>query len=117
MVRRFSTNFAIFSIVFDALLVVACLWLISLVRPYLQASFIKDINRTPVIPLVLYVLFPLLWVVIMAFFGVYDAQRNLRIVDEFTSLSLASFLAVIAEAGVLYLTYRDVSRALFVLFA
>ncbi len=117
MLRRFSTNFAIFSIVFDGAIIVACLWAMSRLRPYLEASFIKDINRSPVIPLALYLVFPIIWVAMLALLGVYDAQRNLRVVDEFTNLTLGSFLAMISLAGVLYLTYRDVSRVLFILFA
>jgi exopolysaccharide biosynthesis polyprenyl glycosylphosphotransferase len=37
-------------------------------------------------------------------------------VDEFTSISLGSLLAAVSLAGLLYFTYRDVSRLLFVVF-
>ena len=117
MLRRFSTNFAIFSLFLDASIVVASLWGMSQFRPHLDAAFIKDIYKSPVLPLPVYAVFPALWISILAFFGVYDGQRSLRVVDEFTDLTLGSFVAVISLAGVLYLSYRDVSRALFGLFA
>ena len=117
MIRRFSTNFAVFSMIFDALMIVACLWTMVRIRPFLNASFIVHLPIVPELPLPVYISFPLLWVIIMALFSVYDGQKNLRIVDEFTSLTLSSILAVITLAGILYFSYRDVSRALFGLFA
>ncbi len=117
MLRRFSTNFAIFSVGFDALIIVTSLWGMSRIRPYLEASFIKDINKSPVLPLPIYILFPVIWISVMAFFNVYDGQRNFRVVDEFTYMTLGSLLAVISLAGVLYFSYRDLSRVLFALFA
>ncbi len=117
MIRRFSTNFAVFSMIFDALVIVVSLWATVRIRPYLNASFIIHLPVVPELPLPVYISFPLLWVIIMALFSVYDGQKNLRIVDEFTSLTLSSALAVITLAGILYFSYRDVSRALFGLFA
>ena len=49
-------------------------------------------------------------------FSVYDGRRNLRIIDEITSLTLGSLLAMVSIAGILYLSYRDVSRLLFLVF-
>ncbi len=111
MLRRFSINFAIFSLIFDALMVAGTLWVIVQIRPLIRADFIKAIGSQFGLPTLLYILFPLIWVGIMALFSVYDGQKNLRIVDEFTSL------AVITMAGVLYFSYRDVSRLLVGLFA
>jgi exopolysaccharide biosynthesis polyprenyl glycosylphosphotransferase len=67
-------------------------------------------------PFVLYVLFPLCWVGIFASFSLYDGKKYIRAVDEFTALSLASALAGISLAGILYLSFRDVSRAQFLIF-
>lgn len=117
MIRRFSTNFAILSMVLDALIVVLSLWGMAQIRPYLTASFIIHLDLPVVLPLVLYIVFPILWVGILAAFSVYDGQRNLRVVDEFTNLTLGSLLAIVTSAGALYLSYRDTSRAFFALFA
>lgn len=117
MLRRFSTNFAIFSVILDALVILASLLATVQIRPLLTGRYIRTLPAAPELPLVVYVIFPLAWIVILALFSVYDGQKNLRIVDEFTSLTLSSILAVIVLAGFLYFSYRDVSRALFGLFA
>jgi exopolysaccharide biosynthesis polyprenyl glycosylphosphotransferase len=119
MLRRFSVNFALFSIALDALLVAAALWLAAIYRPALnELSFAQTIEAGgDLLPNVLYIVFPLLWVAVLLLFSVYDGRRNLRVVDEMSSLTLGCLLAAIASAGALYLTFRDVSRLLFLLFA
>lgn len=117
MIRRFSTNFALFSVLADGIVILTSLWATVEIRPLLIADFIRPLPEVPKLPLFVYVFFPACWVVIMVMFSVYDGQKNLRIVDEFTSLTLSSILAVIALAGMLYLSYREISRALFGLFA
>jgi exopolysaccharide biosynthesis polyprenyl glycosylphosphotransferase len=117
MIRRFSTNFAIFSVICDGFVVTASLWAAVHIRPLLTVSFLQPLGVVQDLPPALYVLFPLFWVVIMAAFSVYDGQKNLRIVDEFTSLTLSSILSVILLAGLLYFSFRDLSRALFGMFA
>jgi exopolysaccharide biosynthesis polyprenyl glycosylphosphotransferase len=54
----------------------------------------------------------------MVFLGmsVYDGRKNYRVLEELSSLTWAVLLASIASAGVLYLSYREISRALFLLF-
>ena len=88
------------------------------IRPWL--------NRLPnVIPLamdavflppLLYFFFPTIWVLVFSVFAMYDGKKYLRVVDEFAALSLATFVASISAAGILYLSYRQVSRALFLFF-
>jgi exopolysaccharide biosynthesis polyprenyl glycosylphosphotransferase len=118
MIRRFSVNFAIFSIFVDVFTVFAILWLNVSIRPFIDEFL--PVKPVPLgafnLPVVLYIVFPLAWVAIMASFSVYDGSKNLRVVDEFTSLTLSSMLAGIALAGILYLTYRDISRAMFLIF-
>ena len=67
-------------------------------------------------PPILYLLFPLLWLLISLSFSIYDGKKYLRVVDEFAALTLASMIAAISAAGVLYFSFRQVSRALFLLF-
>jgi len=117
MVRRFSVNFASLSIFVDIFTIFATLWVSVAIRPFLDEYLpVKPVPDAFDLPVVLYVAFPLVWIAIMASFSVYDGSKNLRVVDEFTSLTLSSMLAGIALAGILYLTYRDVSRAMFVIF-
>ena len=121
MLRRFSVNFAIFSMFIDAAVIAALLWLMAYFRPYLGdwaegLPFIKEISQQIRLPLALYFIFPAIWVMIMLFFSVYDGRKNLRVVDEFTSITLSAMFAWISLAGILYLSYRDVSRLLFLTF-
>jgi exopolysaccharide biosynthesis polyprenyl glycosylphosphotransferase len=118
MLRRFSIDFALFSIILDAILIFLALVIATLARPYLSTiPYIAHIPLSFQIPLTLYLLFPLLWVLILLFTSVYDGRRNLRFWKELTSLSIGSFIAAIVLAGTLYLTYRGVSRVLFLTFA
>ena len=120
MIRRFSLNFAIFSMLMDFLLIAALLWMMAYFRPrldqWLDVAFIANIRRPVNLPLSLYLIFPAIWVLIMLFFSVYDGRKNLRVTDEFTSMTLSALLAGISLAGILYLSYREVSRFLFVSF-
>jgi exopolysaccharide biosynthesis polyprenyl glycosylphosphotransferase len=53
----------------------------------------------------------------LLFVSAYDGRRNLRFWKEIANLTIGSTLAVTVMAGVLYLTYRDLSRLLFINFA
>jgi exopolysaccharide biosynthesis polyprenyl glycosylphosphotransferase len=117
MLRRFSINFAILSMALDAFWVVCGLWLSNALRPLLNRfSFIQPVPDGIEIPLSLYIVFPLLWVSILSAYAIYDGRKYLRAVDEFTTLTIASFIASISMAGILYLSYRQVSRATFLTF-
>jgi exopolysaccharide biosynthesis polyprenyl glycosylphosphotransferase len=117
MLRRFSVNFAVFSIFFDVIIIDFFLWLTSFFRPLFNAlKFTKIVAVPMAIPLVLYFIFPLIWVAIMLSFGVYDGRRNLKVVDEFSTLTWSAMFAGVTMAGVLYLSYRDVSRISYIVF-
>jgi exopolysaccharide biosynthesis polyprenyl glycosylphosphotransferase len=118
MIRRFSVNFAIFSMFMDVVIIVFVLWLTTYFRAqeFANIPFIKEIRRPVSLPLILYAVFPVVWVALMQVFSVYDGRKNLRIVDELTSLTFSALLAGISLAGILYFSYRDISRFLFILF-
>ncbi len=117
MLRRFSTNFAVFSIFADLLVVPAVLRFVVAIRPLLNViPSIQTIKGQISLPMILYILFPLVWVFILAFTSIYDGKKNLRVVDELASLTQGSLLAAVSMAGILYFSYRDVSRALFLTF-
>jgi len=117
MFRRFSTNFALFSMGFDALLIGFSFYLAVELRPLLNdLSFAAEVLEPLQVPVLLAPLFSIAWVSILLLFSVYDGRRNLRITDELTSLSLGSMLASVSLAGTLYLSYRDISRILFLVF-
>src|SRR5215216_5172430 len=117
MLRRFSVNFALFSMLLDGLSTAFGLWLAAVIRPALNAlSFIKFTDDPVIVPTTLYLLFPVVWVIIFASLSIYDGRKFLRAADELAALFLSTFIASISTAGILYFSYRDVSRALIVLF-
>lgn len=117
MLRRFSINFALFSMLLDAFLVSISLWLSTWLRPLMNSlPFVAFIPNSIVIPLYLYFLLPLVWVLVFISFSIYDGRKYLHVTAEFAALSWASFLAAISMAGILYFSYRDISRAEFLLF-
>lgn len=116
MLRRFSITFALFSMLLDMLSVAAGMWLAAALRPSLSGWWIvKPLPADPVWPGVLYAVFPAVALFIFSAFALYDGKKYLRAVDEFATLTLAFVIVSVSLAGVLYITYRDVSRALFVL--
>ncbi len=118
MFRRFSANFALFSIFLDLVLIDLALLIAVLLRaPLSSLSFVREINQGVVLPPPLYLLFPLMWVTVLLMISVYDGRKNLYILAELGSLTAGSLLASIALAGVLYLTYRETSRFLFLMAA
>jgi exopolysaccharide biosynthesis polyprenyl glycosylphosphotransferase len=117
MIRRFSVNFALFSIFLDIVMVCLGLAMATFLRPLLGfLAFAADYPEFIPTPWIVYAIFALEWAAILLLFSVYDGRKNLRWVQEFTSLTLASLLASVAMAGTLFLTYRQISRLLFVVF-
>jgi exopolysaccharide biosynthesis polyprenyl glycosylphosphotransferase len=117
MLRRFSINFALISMLLDVFTVAFSLWLSAALRPAMGGfDWFMPIPDEVNIPGPLYIVFSLLWVAVFGAAAIYDGRKYLRVMDEFAMLTLASLLTSIAAAGVLYLSYRDVSRALFLLF-
>jgi len=117
MLRRFSVDFTIFAICLDALLIALSLGVATHFRPALSSlPFVANIPPSLKTPFMLYPIFSLLWVMVLLLFSVYDSRRNLHVGDEMASLTAGSLLAAISMAGILYLSYRDVSRVLFLIF-
>ncbi|HLA04634.1 MAG TPA: sugar transferase [Syntrophales bacterium] len=117
MLRRFSINFALFSMMLDGISVIFSSWLAAFIRPSLNAlSWFEQIPSPIIIPTILYLLFPFVWILIYSALAIYDGRKYLRAVDEFAALSLAVAIASVSSAGILYFSYRDVSRALFFVF-
>jgi exopolysaccharide biosynthesis polyprenyl glycosylphosphotransferase len=118
MFRRFSANFAIFSILLDAMMIALALYVSSYLRVDISVlPVVQEVGEPVRLPWILYLVLPGLWVGILVLFSVYDGRKNLRVVDELGSLTLGSILATISMAGILYLTFRDISRFLFIFFA
>jgi len=116
MLRRFSVNFAVFSMLLDGISVVLCLLFSASIRPSMSAlSFVKTVDSVSV-PAQLLVFFPIIWVVIFSALSIYDGRKFLRAADELAALTLSTFIASISTAGILYFSFREVSRATFIVF-
>jgi exopolysaccharide biosynthesis polyprenyl glycosylphosphotransferase len=117
VIRRFSTNFAVFSIFVDLIVITGTLWFTNLIRPALSVlPIIRIIKEPKEVPFEIYIIFPIVWVIILFSMSVYDGQKTLRVVDEYSAITIGSIYAGITMAGVLYLTFRDISRGYFVFF-
>lgn len=118
MLRRFSVDFAIVSMVIDACLVMLALQLAALLRPNMMwLPFAQPIDSVIQIEPTIFPIFAAVWTLVLLFLSVYDGRRNFRIVDEIANLTTASILAAVALAGFLYLSFREYSRVLFLTFA
>ena len=117
MFRRFSVNFALFSIILDSALILVMLSASTHLRPLLGfLPFAADYPKLIPMPLIIYPVFALEWVSILALFSIYNGLRRMSALEEFINLTLGSILAMAALAGTLYLSFREISRLLFASF-
>jgi exopolysaccharide biosynthesis polyprenyl glycosylphosphotransferase len=118
MLRRANVNEVLLAILLDSVLVLAALRFAALFRPVLTwLPFSQQIGDGALVPDSLYAAILLLWIGVYLSFGLYDPQRVYRYTEELRKVFVASSVASLASAGMLYLTYRDTSRWLFLLFA
>ena len=116
MLRRFSVNYAVFSMLLDGVLTLAALIIAVTLRPYFpQVPFLVPVTELNM-PVWIYVLIPSLWVLVFLVASVYDPKGTYRLVDELQTVSLASLFAALICAGIFYLFFREFSRWLFVIF-
>jgi exopolysaccharide biosynthesis polyprenyl glycosylphosphotransferase len=115
MLKRFSTKFALFSLLLDLGLTAGALALAEYLRGTLPWG--KLFIRDAYIPGVLYGVVIVIWFLTHTILSVYDPKRTYKAVAEFQAVIMANLFASLAVAGTLYLTFREVSRLLFVYFA
>ena len=116
MLRRFSVNFAVFSMALDAGLTLLALQLAVWLRPLLPTFPFLVPVKAYTIPFLIYLIVPLLWIVVFLVASVYDPRRNYKVTDEFQSVILATAVASLIFAGILYLGFREFSRYLLATF-
>ena len=112
MLRRFSVNFALLSMSLDMILTLIALWLAA------SSPFWFDFQPASETNLFWfhYLAIPLLWAITFLLASVYDPKNLYKAVDEFQSVTLATGLAALVFAGLLFLTYQSFSRWLFFIF-
>ncbi|MEM7335464.1 MAG: sugar transferase [Chloroflexota bacterium] len=117
MLRRFTVNFAIFSILLDFGSSWLALSFANYIRPLMPAlPFLVQVDEYSV-PQPLYLIIPLAWIITFLFSSVYDPKRNHKVVDEVQVVFVASSFATLLCAGILYLAFRDFSRWLLITFS
>lgn len=116
MLRRFSVNYAVFSMLLDGALTLFALVIAVALRPnFPQVPYLVPVEELSM-SIWIYVLIPLLWVLVFLVMSVYDPEGTYRLVDELQTVSLSSLLAALLCAGFFYLFLREFSRYLFVSF-
>jgi exopolysaccharide biosynthesis polyprenyl glycosylphosphotransferase len=116
MLRRFSTNYAVFSMLLDAIITLAALFIAVTLRPFFpQVPYLIPVTEIS-ISFWLYITIPFVWIMVFLVASVYDPKRTYRLVDELQSVTLSSLLAALICAGIFYLFFREFSRWLFVFF-
>lgn len=116
MLRRFSVNFAIFSMALDACLTYLALNLAVFIRPFLpQFPYLVPVDQI-ILSQTLYIIVPAVWVLTFLLSSVYDPKRIYKITDEVQTIVIAQAVASLIVAGILYLGFREFSRWLFATF-
>jgi exopolysaccharide biosynthesis polyprenyl glycosylphosphotransferase len=116
MIRRFSVNFAIFSMAVDAGLTFLALHLAVFVRPFLPPfPYLVPVNQIT-LSQILYIIVPAVWVLTFLLSSVYDPKRIYKVTDEVQTIVIAEAIAALICAGILYLGFREFSRWLFATF-
>lgn len=111
MNRRFSTNFAVVSFFID--------WVVGFGSIYLSLKILASHYLLSwLLPIVKLnsLIFPTIWVLFFFFFAIYDGKQNLKVIDEFSKITSASFLAGMTLIGFMYLTDLDLPRLFFLVF-
>jgi len=115
MFKRFSTSYMVFLYIMDLVLTGAALYAASLLRFRLPYG-----DRVPWemarVPLPVYGLVALIWTLIFMVLSLYNPNRVFRAIDEFQLVFLGTTLAGLTLAGILYLTFREIPRYLFLYF-
>ena len=115
MLRRFGVNYAIFSMALDILLTCMALVLATQVVPYIPQN-LTNLRGQAVISPYIFLLVPVLWGISFLVLSVYDPKRIYKAMDEFQIVALATVASALLFAGLLFLTNRDFSRWVFILF-
>lgn len=118
MLKRYSNNFTILSIVLDWLFITLALLLAVKIRPALGNYFpwVRDYSPHALPTNWLYLVIPIVWIGVFVVNSVYDPEKLLTLRQEIGAVFNNSIYAAVTLAGLLYLWERDISRWFFVIF-
>lgn len=115
MLRRFGVNYAIFSMATDIILTCLALFLAERLIHFIPQHLTNVRGQVFVFPHV-YLVISILWGITFLVLSVYDPKKIYRAIDEFQIVTLAAVASALLFAGLLFLTKRDFSRWVFVIF-
>jgi exopolysaccharide biosynthesis polyprenyl glycosylphosphotransferase len=116
MSKKEDTNIVLYLAISDLLLTLLSLYL----AVHLRTELPWGRNLPPhlaSVPWGIYLVVALMWGIVFQFFSVYAPSRRTRAIDEVQQIIVAVLTSVVLLAGILYLSYREVSRLLFLYFA
>jgi len=113
--REEDANFIIFAYVSDMALTLLALFIAYQARINLSIG-IPLTEQDVTIETGLFVTVVVIWTMVFFLLKVYDARNTLRAADELQTLTLAIGFAAFVFAGVLYISYRDTPRLMFIYF-
>ncbi len=113
--REEDANYIIFAYLSDMALTLLALFVAY--RARLALPFGVHLTEQDIyIDAGLYITVVVVWSMVFLLFRVYDARNTLRAADELRTLALAISMAAFVFAGVLYISYRDTPRRMFLYF-
>lgn len=111
MLKRSSLNYLVFSMLMDVCGVVAAFFLATHLRVWLPyGTDLTGLDRA--FSPWLYPLVMGLWLLVAFVVSLYDPNRVYKVIDEFQTLTLAVAFFALGVAGMLFFTYRGMSRLL-----
>ncbi|MBM2811739.1 MAG: putative glycosyltransferase [Chloroflexi bacterium] len=113
--RRHGVNYVLLLWALDFACINLALSWASSVRPVLGIGAEVTPADSEIAP-PLHFLVTVVWFVVFNAMSVYSPRRLARLADQLGSVSLATITSTVILAGTLYLSYRDVSRVLFLSF-
>jgi exopolysaccharide biosynthesis polyprenyl glycosylphosphotransferase len=111
--KRHSLSFTLFLFISDLIMTVFALRLAVLARTLLPWG---RFSRSYDIPLAVNFIAVALFMIVYITYGIYDSRHTRTIILELQSLTTSTLLAWFGLAGILYLSFRDVSRLLMIYF-
>ncbi|HTD47402.1 MAG TPA: sugar transferase [bacterium] len=114
MFRRFGPNYMALQYLLDLGSAALALWAAQRLRVLPVGPPIHDAEAR--VPLLVYGLVALIFGIILPLLDLYDARRIFRASNEAARVVLGTLMSGCALAGALFLTYRGVSRIVFLYF-
>jgi exopolysaccharide biosynthesis polyprenyl glycosylphosphotransferase len=116
MVKQFSLRFTLFLFISDMALVVLALMAATLVRDTVPIGRYIPGSSGDRLPPLAYGLAVAVWAVTFLTFNTYNPREITFLSKELLKVAESSLFAWLALAGVLYFSYRDISRLLIIYF-